>query len=128
MREPQGSGAAIEERAPSQKAGGAQSRRQKGSQAGARSSKATQTTIIMGNHAAAKLDSSQHAAGRSGAPWRFRRGWAGALPPRSWREQDPGGRGSQRTAESRGGGVERQRDPGGESSRHPAGAWHGAGA
>lgn len=97
----------------SQRAGGAQSRRQKGSQAGdrrglrqetgGRGSEATQTTIVR-NHAVAKLESSQHAAGGSRAPWRFRRGWAGAMSPRSWREQDPGDSRSQRRAESGGGG------------------------
>lgn len=109
-REPQGSRAAIEERAwgvsaarglEGRRAGDRRGLRQ---ETGGRGSEATQTTIIIGNHAVAKLESSQHAAGGSRAPWRFRRGWAGAMSPRSWREQDPGDSRSQRRAESGGGG------------------------
>ena len=123
--EPQGSGAAIEERAWGVSAARGLEGRRAGDRRGLRQEpggRGSEATIIIGNHTAAKLESSQHAAGGSGAPWRFRRAWAGAMSPRSWREQDPGDSRSQRTAESGGGGSREAEGSRRRENRHPAGA------
>lgn len=70
-REPQGSGAAIEERAWGVSAARGLEGRRAGDRRGLRQEpggRGSEATIIIGNHAAAKLESSQRAAGGSGAP------------------------------------------------------------